>query len=53
MKKTDIICNEITENDELVLKYLKSISFIKSESNDDFTITFNFNENEYFTNQTL
>jgi len=49
----DILQSEIKEKDEDALKHVTSITYVPEESSNNFTVTFNFEKNDFFTNDTL
>jgi nucleosome assembly protein 1-like 1 len=54
MKNNETILPTITEADEAVLKHLTDITYtISAEDNQSFTLTFYFEKNSFFTNETL
>ncbi|KXN66025.1 NAP-domain-containing protein [Conidiobolus coronatus NRRL 28638] len=53
LKNHPKISEYITENDEKALKYLRNISVEHLTEEPGFQLTFTFEKNEYFTNETL
>ena len=47
------IAKDITKRDEEALTYLKKLECMKDEGSDNFTIVFQFAENDYFKECTL
>ena len=48
-----IASSELKQCDEPILKQLKRIEATKAEDESKLTVVFHFNENDYFTNQTI
>ncbi|KAK9131216.1 hypothetical protein Sjap_011703 [Stephania japonica] len=53
MKNNDVLAEEITENDEGALKYLKDIKWCRIDDPRGFTLEFFFEANPYFKNPVL
>jgi nucleosome assembly protein 1-like 1 len=53
MLNNDILVEEIKEKDEDALKHLHKLEYENEAGSNNFTITFHFSANDYFTNEVL
>lgn len=51
--RVNLLESVISENDKKVLKYLKKMDIIKYPDNENYSVEFYFEENEYFENEKL